>query len=130
MNRQEALEWATDYLDRAKVFDGASLTPVAKLEIISNFADTVVTPDPPKVKQFVDQECANFIQACAAKMKTSRESAYRNILKQAIDQHCWYMAGQSPANAPHPDHTVPGDPTEDADEPEPATTTRRASKSY
>lgn len=133
MNRQEALEWATDFMERAKIFDGASLTPAAKLSILSEFADSIVTPDPPPRKQFLDESCAGFIQACTLKMKTAGDRTYRNLLKQAVDQHIWFLSGMSPANTPHPDHDVPGDPNTvsvDDEKDEPAIATSSARKKY
>lgn len=110
MNRQEALEWAADYMDRYKIFEGGSLNPATRLEMISTFADSVVTPEKPS-GSFADSECTGFIQACAAKMKLSGNKNYRLTLKNTIDAHCWHLAGQAPAMEPHPEHIIPADPS-------------------
>lgn len=115
MNRHEALEWAADFIERAKVFDGASLLPAAKLDMISNLANSVVIPDKPS-HLYTDPECTGHIQKCADAMKKSSNQAYRNQLKQEIDIHCWHLAGQAAANEPHPPHDVPPKPGSVTDE--------------
>lgn len=111
MNRQEALEWAADWIDRYKIFEGASLVPATRLELISTLADSVVVPDLPVSSAFADPECTGFIRACVTKLKTTQNKNYKLTLKNTIDQHCWHLSGESPANEEHPEHIIPADPS-------------------
>lgn len=107
MNRHEALEWAADFIERTKVFEGASLLPAAKLDMISNLANSVVIPDVPKTitkYRDPDPECIAFIRMLVTRMKTQAARKFvSSRYERAIQEHLDALAGDLVTHPPHTD---------------------------
>lgn len=105
MNRHEALEWAADFLERSKVWEGSSLTPASKIEMLSNFADSVVMLPAPVVTEkyrYPDSDCVAYLKLLSKKIANNRTIVERQEMQTEIARHLDALASDS---ATHPAHT-------------------------
>lgn len=95
MNRQEALEWAADYVVRYKFMEAhlAEMRPAEKLALVSELADSVVTPDEPRVitkYREPEPDCIAFIRKMSDKMAKNRTGVparqkYQKAMSPCLD---------------------------------------------